>query len=638
MRNKKGFGLLAVLGAVAIAALIGGVVAGIFIKKAEAPPPNTKLGAFNPIQTQVFQLAGSGITNSATSVLLTSMNYSNGTAVQMADLGNIGFGTIEPGTPKKEEQISFTGISQLSNGQALLTGVTRGLAFNPGVNGCSGSSTLAVAHAGATNFVLSNTACFYNQFAILGNTSTFTGPITFSSAPTILTPSTNASSAVTYNQLVTTALTGGVPMSNTQPGIGLLAGSSQLQNGIATSSVSGTAYSYVVPSSAVASTSKASAVVLTKQDGSIDNSFISQTSTYSFGSIIISSSTFTSTTTFSGPIVGLPFAYGGDGSDGSSTLNASTSLTRDTYYSNLTVATGVVLNTANYRIFVSGTLTVNGTISNNGNNGGNGGNAVANASGTPGAASTSTPAGTLPANIAGTAGTSGGGVGCATPANCGAGGGGGGAGASGGIVAIYAKTVIIGPSGSIQVNGGNGGNGGTGGTGSGSDGGGGGGNNSPNSTNATSTTNSIGVYGVTGGQGGNAAAGAGAIGGTPGSAGTNTTSTSLPRNAIYAINMYTFSSTSTLMQYQGTSGSSGGTGGGGAGGSLGSNKGGGGGGGGAPGSGGVVIIVYSTLINSGSITASAGTPGSPGAAGTNASPGAAGSTGNPGNVYLIKIQ
>lgn len=52
----------------------------------------------------------------------------------------------------------------------------------------------------------------------------------------------------------------------------------------------------------------------------------------------------------------------GDGSDGDVTLATNTTLTRDMYYNNLTINSGVTLSTGGYRIFVKNTLTNNGTI------------------------------------------------------------------------------------------------------------------------------------------------------------------------------------------------------------------------------------------------------------------------------------
>ena len=56
----------------------------------------------------------------------------------------------------------------------------------------------------------------------------------------------------------------------------------------------------------------------------------------------------------------------GNGSDGDVTISANASLFTDMYYNNLTINTGIVLDTHGFRIFVEGTCTLNGTISNNG--------------------------------------------------------------------------------------------------------------------------------------------------------------------------------------------------------------------------------------------------------------------------------
>ncbi|HTR71909.1 MAG TPA: hypothetical protein VMH41_16995 [Mycobacteriales bacterium] len=215
----------------------------------------------------------------------------------------------------------------------------------------------------------------------------------------------------------------------------------------------------------------------------------------------------------------------GDGSDGSVTISVNTTLSRDMYYSSLTINNGIVLTTAGFAIYCSGTITNNGTID---NSGGAGGSKVAGAGaaagrlggGTNGGAGTSSvgagAGGTVLNNAMGGAGGAGGGDG--THAGGGAGtlnaptalvgtpragieaalalfingsgaavglygggtGGGGGAyasgtqsgsgGGGGGVILICAKVIANG-SGVIRANGGNG----SAGTGSGSAGGGGGG-------------------------------------------------------------------------------------------------------------------------------------------------------------------
>lgn len=58
----------------------------------------------------------------------------------------------------------------------------------------------------------------------------------------------------------------------------------------------------------------------------------------------------------------------GDGSEGAIVIAINTTITFDRYFTNLTIDPGVTLTTNGYRIFVSGILTINGSIVNNGNN------------------------------------------------------------------------------------------------------------------------------------------------------------------------------------------------------------------------------------------------------------------------------
>lgn len=52
----------------------------------------------------------------------------------------------------------------------------------------------------------------------------------------------------------------------------------------------------------------------------------------------------------------------GNGIDGTVIIASSTSLARDMYYENLTVNSGISLNTNGYKVFVKNTLTINGTL------------------------------------------------------------------------------------------------------------------------------------------------------------------------------------------------------------------------------------------------------------------------------------
>lgn len=218
----------------------------------------------------------------------------------------------------------------------------------------------------------------------------------------------------------------------------------------------------------------------------------------------------------------------GDGSDGAHTCDGSTAvpgmtlagstytMTRDVYFSTLTINTGVIVKPSGYRIFCSVSLTIVGTIARNGNNGGNGTFGALSAGGTAGAAVANgylvgspvagvgqeSDAGGLPSvptitNSIGVAGgqTQGSALVTAsnvklianwhlatlldvsstgstikfTGSNSSEGGGasgspvfgsGGGGGSSGGIIAIYATNLTVSAAGVIQANGGVGGNGG----------------------------------------------------------------------------------------------------------------------------------------------------------------------------------
>jgi len=126
------------------------------------------------IQSLKFKLAGSGVTASATILVLQSFKTPDGTTIALSDLGTSGFGTLEPGT-SREEVIQITGVTQNGDGTADLT-VTRGLNFR---SPYTAASSREKAHAGGTIFVLSNPASFYDTFANKNNNETIAQVWTF---------------------------------------------------------------------------------------------------------------------------------------------------------------------------------------------------------------------------------------------------------------------------------------------------------------------------------------------------------------------------------------------------------------------------------------------------------------------------
>lgn len=327
--------------------------------------------------------------------------------------------------------------------------------------------------------------------------------------------------------------------------------------------------------------------------------------------------------------------YFGDGSDGDVTISVNTNLTRDMYYNNLTINTGIVLSTKGFKVYVLGTLTQVGTgkFDNSGSNGvagvsasgttqGTGGaggvggltgtlmqaidgkigglgglcggtlagnhNGVASAAGTTGAPSKASIANGTPSSVAGALGATGG------TSDLGTGGVGGAVGAAGTVVSSGIRilttplnpttTVIAGVAFNLDFNagtgastggGGGGGSNGAGNGGSGGGGGGGGGNGGEVLIFATSiVTASNPLVTATGGNG--------AIGGNGG-------------NSTYA-----------------------------------NGGGGGGGAGGSGGSGGLVIIHYKTLSGSLTATVTGGTGAAGGTGGTKLGTGTNGGTGATG--------
>lgn len=145
------------------------------------------------LQTQKTTLSGSGCTSTATSIILSSFKLPDGTTtITTTDIGGTGYGTLEPGTTR-EEQISFTTITQNADGTATLTGVTRGLRF---VSPYDSVSANKKAHAGGAIFVISNTAAFYDGMASKNNDETIAGLWAFTQVP-----STTAGNPVANNDL-----------------------------------------------------------------------------------------------------------------------------------------------------------------------------------------------------------------------------------------------------------------------------------------------------------------------------------------------------------------------------------------------------------------------------------------------------
>lgn len=192
------------------------------------------------VQVQPFSLAGGGAIAGATSVILKSFQTIDGVNLAMTDFGALGFGTIEPGNGTQEEQISFTGVTQNTNGTATLTGVSHVLFVSP----YTASSGTTKTHAGSTSFVISNTAGFYDRLLAKADDETITGKFVFpnddvsNAGIATDTDTAIATAFVTLGQLSRQAISGASNASTTVKGIVQLPTQAQVDAKTATGSTS----------------------------------------------------------------------------------------------------------------------------------------------------------------------------------------------------------------------------------------------------------------------------------------------------------------------------------------------------------------------------------------------------------------
>jgi len=546
----------------------------------------------------------SSMTSSQITVPVSTVTTKDGHVLTMDDLGGKVYFVIEPGA-NKEEIVKCTTLSGTTWGTC-----TRGLAFY-------GTSTTAVTankktHNSGSTVVMSNVHYIYDELVDKDSDETIAGVKTYTSIPLIPTTAPTLNTQTTSKAYVDGLIAAGVATSTeTVFGGGKLATRTEASEGTFDASDPKFLYSGIATSSPVVATSS---VVVSESDGNINQAFLDLTEDFDFTGSLQSS----------GNEVLTGVIFGNSGSDGASTTVANVSLTSDVYYTDLTVASGTTLTTNGYRIFATGTITVeeNGVIDYSGNDGtaGGDGGVAADATGCAGTAGTGGAllvTNSLYGSGAGKAGKAGGeqgsvngiageqgasalnateGVGVAGGDGGAGGGGHGGNASTGGIageLATASTTVNIVPTLLYDFNGrfmaragsGSGGSGARGSTGCGGEqegcGGGSGGSASNGGTimMMANTIINAGIISANGGDGGD-----GGLGGNP---------------AITAD--------------------------------------GGSGGGGAGGSGGLITLVYKTLINNGTISVSIGTGGTGGAAQGAGGAGDDGEDGNLGAIYQIQL-
>lgn len=260
--------------------------------------PVVDFGSVSPVGGGRYQLSGSGITSTATSITVKSLKYPvSDLEITMEHFGSsIGYGTIEPGSSSKIEFISFTGITQNSGGSATLTGVSRGLApYSP----YNASTTYAQAHPGGSRVIFSNSPAFYDHYASELNDELIQGDWTYSStstpqynqAPTFTSQSFEFA---TVDFVEDTANQGAATSTQQAGGIAELA---ERHEANTTTGESG--YNLVLPASIATTTREVatSSVIMSDVLGYISQTFFNFNTLWSFGS-----TTHSASSTFAGDV------------------------------------------------------------------------------------------------------------------------------------------------------------------------------------------------------------------------------------------------------------------------------------------------------------------------------------------------
>lgn len=217
-RKNKGFIGNVILIALAAVALVFSVTNAVSLNHlaTEKESESRSFGNFQSTGGVIYHLQNS-ISSSQHTVNLTSFKEPVSNLPYTMGLLNtsIAYGTLEPKNPNKSEFISFTGVTQNTNGTAQLTGVIRGLPRSNASAGCTASSTLSLSHGGQAEFILSNSPCFQGEYAVKRNDETIMGMWNFPTPLSGSNPTTKTyvdslvnGGTVSYNQVVAAGTAG----------------------------------------------------------------------------------------------------------------------------------------------------------------------------------------------------------------------------------------------------------------------------------------------------------------------------------------------------------------------------------------------------------------------------------------------
>ncbi len=254
------------------------------------------LQGFNPSGSGTYRLQSSIGTSNTTVNLSSFKEPISNIAYSMAYMNtDIAYGTLDPQQPSLSEFISFTGITQNSDGSAQLTGVTRGLSRSYPYT--ASSTVFAKAHAGQSIFILSNSPNFQNEYVTKRNAEDITGLKTFETPPILIDANATSTSQAASRGYINGLVQAGVATS-TETNFGGVWLATKLQQA---SSTDGSPLTPFVLQSKNATSSFGTGtgglkVVVTNNAGKLDSNFIDQNAPYTWGT---ATSTFNATTSIS---------------------------------------------------------------------------------------------------------------------------------------------------------------------------------------------------------------------------------------------------------------------------------------------------------------------------------------------------
>jgi len=252
----------------------------------------------------------------------------------MAYLGSdVGYGTLSPQS-SRSEFVSFSGITQNTDGSATLTGVVRGLVRTTASGDCGvASTTLRQAHPGQSIFILSNSPCFYKEYPVKQNTEYITGAWGFQGTAPTSTICASANELCNKAYVDATANQGAATSTETNGGIVELAtaeeAAASFDGGVSKPTVLQSKYATSTPTP---SCSTFCVVIATA--GKISQAFIDLTQTFAWAALHTFSAGFLSTASST---VDAEFTVTGTTTLSAGILTVSTTTATSTFAGNLQI-------------------------------------------------------------------------------------------------------------------------------------------------------------------------------------------------------------------------------------------------------------------------------------------------------------